>query len=121
MKIKSLIATAALLGVMSTSAFALTTVATPGKSVALSLEKPALAKVVNPANLPRSFMGKTVTLNFTVDAQGRAHDINVMWQSDPALHRSLVEAVSQWQFTPARKGGQPVSTRVTLPLVLKGA
>ena len=121
MKIKSLIATAALLGVMSVSASAITTVATPGKAAAPALEKPALTKVVNPTNLPRSFMGETVMLNFTVDAQGRAHDINVMWQSDPALHRSLIEAVSQWQFTPARKDGQAVSTRVSLPLQLKSA
>ena len=121
MKIKSLLATAALLGVMSTSAFALTTVATPGKVAAPSLEKPALTKVVNPTNLPRSFMGETVMLNFTVDAQGRAHDINVMWQSDPALRRSLIEAVSQWQFTPARKDGRAVATRVTLPVELAGA
>ncbi len=120
MKIKSLIATAALLGVMSTSAFALTTVATPGKAAA-SLEKPALTKVVNPTKLPRSFMGETVMLNFTVDAQGRAHDINVMWQSDSALRRSLIEAVSQWEFTPARKDGLAVPTRVSLPVELKSA
>ena len=121
MKLQSLIATAALLGVMSVSASALTTVATPGKAAAPVLEKPALTKAVNPANLPRRHMGETVTLNFTVDAQGRTHDINVMWQGDAMLRRSLVEAVSQWQFTPARKDGQPVSTRVTLPLELKGA
>ena len=120
MKIKSLLATAALLGVMSVSASAITSVAAPGKAAAPSIEKPALTKVVNPTNLPRSFMDKTVTLNFTVDAQGRAHDINVMWQADSALRRSLVEAVSQWEFTPARKDGQPVSTRVSLPVQLKG-
>ena len=121
MKLKSIIATAALLGVMSVSASALTTVSAPDKAAAPSLEKPALTKVVNPTNLPRSFIDKTVTLNFTVDAQGRAHDINIMWQADSALHRSLVDAVSQWQFTPGRKDGQAVSTRVTLPVQLKGA
>lgn len=121
MKLKSIIAAAALLGVMSTSAFALTTVAAPGKAAAPSLEKPVLAKVVNPTKLPLSFLDKTVTLNFTVDAQGRAHDINVMWQADSALRRSLVAAVSQWQFTPARKNGQAVAARVTLPVQLKGA
>ena len=121
MKIKSLLATAALLGVMSVSASALTTVAAPSKAAASSIEKPALTKVVNPTNLPRSFMDKTVTLNFTVDAQGRAHNIKVMSQADSGLHRSLVDAVSQWQFTPARKDGQAVPARVTLPLELKGA
>jgi protein TonB len=121
MKIKSIIATAALLGVMSVSASAITTVAAPAKAAAVSLEKPALTKVVNPTNLPSSFMDKTVTLSFTVDAQGRAHDINVMWQGDSALRRSLVDAVSQWQFTPARKNGQAVATRVTLPVQLTGA
>ena len=120
MKIKSLLATAALLGVMSTSAFALTTVNTPAK-VAPSIEKPAVTKVVSPTNVPRSFMDQTVTLNFTVDAQGRAHDINVMRQGNAALHRSLVDAVSQWQFTPGRKDGQAVPMRVSLPIELKGA
>ena len=51
MKLKSIIATAALLGVMSVSASALTTVSAPGKAAAPSLEKPALTKVVNPTNL----------------------------------------------------------------------
>ncbi len=111
MKIKSVIATAALLGVLSTPAFALTTVAP-------SLEKPAPIKVVHPTDLPRSHIGAVVRLQFTVDAAGQPRDIRIVSPGDQAVAPRLVAAVAQWRFTPARQNGVAVSSRVEMPLEL---
>lgn len=113
MKTKSLVLAATLLGGLFVSTRALAQTA-PATFVA-----PAPAKVVSPVDLPNSLKGTTVTLQMTIDAAGQAHDIKVMSSGDRAATRNLVSAVSRWQFTPARFNGVPVSTKVTLPIVLQ--
>jgi protein TonB len=112
MKIQSIIATAALLGVLS-SASAATRVATSDYAA------PAPTAVVNPTELPRSHIGAIVMLRLNVDAAGQPSNIQVISDRDPALKQRLVEAVSQWQFSPARRNGVAVGATIELPLELQ--
>jgi TonB family protein len=104
-------------GVLSTSALAYTEqpsvwpqVARPGI--------PAIAKVVNPTRLPQRYEGATVNISLTVDPTGQPRHIKLLTPADPELARSLIAAVSQWQFTPVQKNGVPVATKVMLPIKL---
>ena len=115
---KFLLLSAALLGgVLSTSAFA-TTADAHARVAKAAFEAPVVTKVVSPAGLARRFEGATVTVSLTVDANGQPSDIKLVSQGDRALSRSLVSAISQWHFTPAKKNGVPVTTKVMLPVEL---
>jgi TonB family protein len=120
MKTSQIVLSAALFtGLLSVSALATPEVAHNLAVVAaMKVEAPAPARVVQPTGLPLSYEGKIVRLSLTIDAAGKPHDIRVVSADDRALTKSLVAAVSQWQFTPCRKNGVAVSTRVELPLEL---
>jgi protein TonB len=120
MNMKSAVIAVALVGgLLSTTALATTAAAHHQTSAVIGLELPTVAKVVSPTDLPGSARGATVTLQFTIDAEGLPHDIRIVSPGDQALAKNLIPAVSQWQFTPARKNGVPVATKVELPLELK--
>lgn len=80
---------------------------------------PLAQKIVSPAGLSRQHVGMTVQLSFTVDENGRPHDVEVMGQTDRKLTDSVVAAVNQWRFAPAMQDGMPVSKRVTMPLEIQ--
>ncbi|RXK54956.1 hypothetical protein ESB00_03395 [Oleiharenicola lentus] len=82
---------------------------------------PAPVKVVAPANIPRQYQNETIRVSLTVDADGRARNVNLVDGRDPSLVRRLLPAVAQWQFKPALKNGRPVSAEVVLPLQLVDA
>lgn len=114
MKIQSAIAiaTAALLGVLS-SASALTT-------TAVSFEAPVPVKTIQPVELPPSHRGSEVNLRMTIDATGKPRNVRVANVSDQAAYKRIIATVSQWEFSPARKNGVAVPTKVELPLEVKG-
>lgn len=119
MKSKHIVLASALLGgLLSVPAFATTTAAHSQAIAALKFDAPAPAKVVSPTGLPRSHEGATVMLSLTIDAAGQPHNIRIVSRGDQELTRSLVAAVSQWQFTPGRQNGTPVATKVLLPIQL---
>jgi len=114
---RSLLALSFLGGVLATSAVA-TTVDAHAKSVAaLKIEAPVLTKMVSPTGLTRRH-SETITLTFTVDASGKPQDVKIVSVNDRSLERSLVPAVRQWEFTPARRNGVVVPMRVVLPIEL---
>jgi len=88
------------------------------KASSSSSENPRVLEVVNPTNLPRKYIGTVVEVALTIDAEGRAHHVTVLSDSDRALVRSLEEAVAQWRFAPAQKDGTAVTQRVILPIEL---
>jgi hypothetical protein len=110
------LATALLGGLLSTPAFAITPAAHAQTLATLKFEHPAPAKVVSPVDLPRTFERVTVMLSMIIDEAGRPHDIKIVSARDRLLTKSLVAAVSQWEFTPARLNGTPVPIKVLLPL-----
>lgn len=103
-------------GLISASSFASSSAA--GAAAAALTTVPAPSTIVAPEGLPRRFVGTTVKLTFTVDENGRPHDIALVKPTDRDLARSLVPALAQWRFTPAQEGGIPVAKRVMLPLTL---
>jgi len=112
MKIQSIIATAALLGVLS-SASALTT-------TAVSFEAPVPVKTIQPIELPATHRGSAVSLSMTIDAAGKPGNVRVANVRDQAAYKRIIATVSQWEFAPARRNGVAVPTKVELPLQVKG-
>ena len=54
----------------------------------------------------------SVVLGIEVWEDGRAHNIRVLRSVGMGLDEKAIEAVSQWEFSPGRVNGQPVSFRV---------
>ncbi|QJE71860.1 energy transducer TonB [Aerophototrophica crusticola] len=61
-----------------------------------------------------------VILSFTITAEGKTANIEVLDSSDRAkrFHEAAIEAVSTWRYTPAQVDGKPVEQRNNeLPVV----
>ena len=118
MNLKKIILSAALVGgVFSASAFATTVDAHAQVTKAVALEAPVLTKMVSPTKLSRHH-SNIVHITMTVDANGQPGNIKVFSREDAAISGSLVAAVSQWQFTPAKKNGVAVPSKITVPVEL---
>lgn len=117
MNAKLLLLAATLLGGV-VSASATTTDAHASVARALKFEAPAVASVISPTGLSRRHENASVTLSLTVDAEGRPHNIRIVSQDDRNLAENLLPAIAKWQFTPARKDGVAVETKVILPILL---
>lgn len=59
------------------------------------------------------FQGVCV-LKLTVGSDGRTHDITVARSLGFGLDEKAVEAVKEWRFEPATKGGEPVPVKVNV-------
>ena len=115
MKIKSLVIASAFAGVLFTSASAITTSAAP-----VAFEKPAPVKTIEPILVPMNHHGSTVNLHLTIDQNGKPSNVRVDNVADQGAYKSIIATVSKWQFKPARKNGEAVTSRVALPLEVKG-
>jgi TonB family protein len=58
----------------------------------------------------------TVLLEAVIDENGIAVKLNVLSSLGFGLDDRAVEAVSQWQFEPGRRSGQPVETTTVVPV-----
>ncbi len=69
---------------------------------------------------PSEMRGKKVegcvTLLFVVDATGKVSNPRVEKSTHPAFEKPALEAVRQWKFEPAVKGGQRVGCKMRLPM-----
>lgn len=72
------------------------------------------AAPVYPAGM-RSTEG-VVTVIFIVDASGRVANIRVEKATNPQFEKPAVDAVKQWKFEAAVRGGQRVSCKMRVPL-----
>jgi TonB family protein len=68
---------------------------------------------VDPLIAPTVYQGGTVVLRVSVADTGAVTDVAVI-NSAPALTESVIEAVRQWRFSPARLDGTPVAARITV-------
>ncbi len=57
-----------------------------------------------------------VTLEITVDEEGQVENARVLYKTSNLAVHNAVDAVSQWQFEPAKLNGQPVRSRVAYSL-----
>lgn len=58
----------------------------------------------------------TVIVVFVVDERGRVGNAAVQSSSDPSFDRAALEAVKQWRFEPGQSKGQPVESRMRIPI-----
>jgi TonB family protein len=56
----------------------------------------------------------TVTLQVVIATTGYAENIRVIRSLDPGLDANAIAAVSNWQFKPGMKDGQPVAVYATI-------
>ena len=69
-----------------------------------------------PAELRGKKVDGVVTLIFIVDATGKVQNPKVEKSSNPAFEKPALEAVRQWKFDPAVKGGARVDCRMRVPI-----
>jgi TonB family protein len=58
----------------------------------------------------------TTALRCTIGEDGRATDFEVVRSLDAGLDAAAIEAVSQWEFAPGTKDGQPVAVAATIEI-----
>src|SRR3984957_2120533 len=93
---------------------------TPGVG---GISVPACVYCPNPSFDTGESKGKqqgTVRLMVVVDANGRASDITVTTELNPALDQDAIGAVKQWKFRPATDvDGKPVATRTPVEMTFR--
>jgi len=85
-------------------------------SPAIPTEKPA---PIYPYNLKDQGIEGKVILLFRVGKDGRVYDLSVSSSTNPGFEKAAMDCVQMWRFLPAKEEGQPVSTKVRLPLNFK--
>jgi len=69
-----------------------------------------------PADMRGKKLEGLVTVIFIVDASGKVANPRVEKSSHPSFERPALEAVRQWKFEPAVKGGQRVGCKMRVPI-----
>lgn len=85
-------------------------------------QKPRLvfqADPLYPAELRQKKLEVVVTVAFVVDATGKTAGARVEKSDHPAFERPALDAVRQWKFEPAVKGGKRVPCRMRIPIRFK--
>ena len=57
----------------------------------------------------------TVELFVTVGSDGKVADVAVAGSGGETFDQAAIAAVKQWKFTPARKGDEPIESRIRVP------
>jgi len=70
-----------------------------------------------PFEMKRMGITAEVTVTFIVDETGAVRDVNANDSSNIRFNSAAVEAVKQWIFRPGQKDGQPVRTRMVVPIL----
>jgi len=74
------------------------------------------AAPVYPAEMSGKKVEGVVSVIFIVDASGKVLDLRVEKASHPAFEKPALDAVRQWRFEPAIKGGQRVACKMRVPI-----
>lgn len=81
------------------------------------VKAPSLVAKLEPAYTDEARAARyqgTVVLSVEIHQDGKAHNIRVVRGLGLGLNEQAMHAVSQWQFVPGAKGGQPVPVRATI-------
>jgi RNA polymerase sigma factor (sigma-70 family) len=57
-----------------------------------------------------------VTVSFVVDPEGNVRDASAIKSTNADFDTVAVESIKKWNFKPGQKGGQPVGTRMQVPI-----
>jgi protein TonB len=69
---------------------------------------------IYPQAFVRAGLSATVTVRFVIGKDGRVRDANVIRSSYAPFTQSVIDAATQWTFTPATLHGQPVDAQFEL-------
>ena len=101
-------------------AFALLVCAAPVAAIAQShTEPPVPVRTVPPEfpyDLRRAGVSGVVMVNCRIDETGAVQDMKVTKSSNQAFEEPALDALKKWKFKPAKREGNPVSVRVTIPI-----
>jgi TonB family protein len=91
-----------------------------GEPPKLSYEAARVIKEVQPVYPPVAKTNRTegtVELTCVVTPDGRPTEIKVLKSVDPMLDEAAIDALRQWEFSPATKFGEPVPSRMTVEMM----
>jgi TonB family protein len=80
---------------------------------------PKIARIVKPSYPPialKARIGGIVVLRVLVSEKGAPLEIQVLRSAPAGMTEAATSAVRGWTFDPARKGGVPVRTWMTVPI-----
>lgn len=106
----------AMAGAFVAAAASATTAFGPEPAEAL---RPKPLVVVDPVNLPRSFTGGTIDVEFSLDGDGRPRDVRLSSASDATVKEQILKAFSRWRFSPVARPPAGRSRRFVLPLEVR--
>jgi protein TonB len=84
-------------------------------------QPPRAIKLTKPIYPQEAFVKKiegVVEVEFLIDSTGRVVSVRIL-HSVPQLDAAAIQTVRQWVFTPAMKGGRPVSTVARAPVTFR--
>ncbi len=81
-------------------------------------DKPPTPVLTPPPAFPSQMKGTTgiVALIVVVNADGTVAEAVVSKSTDAAFEAPSLEAISKWKFKPAEVNGQPVKSKITVPI-----
>ncbi|OIQ98801.1 regulatory protein BlaR1 [mine drainage metagenome] len=70
-----------------------------------------------PKELKEQGKTATVVIELVIDREGIVREAAVKTSTNHAFDAAALEAVRQWTFSPGKKAGKPVNTRIAVPIV----
>jgi periplasmic protein TonB len=83
------------------------------------IEAPVPVRMVPPKFPPemrREGTGGLVTVKCTIDEKGNVTEPQVEKATHDAFVQPALDALRKWKFKPAKKGGNPIALRVSIPI-----
>lgn len=84
-----------------------------------AIEPPVPVRTVSPKyppDLKHDGVSGVVTINCTIDEKGNVTEPKVLKSTNEAFSQPALEALAKWKFKPAKKGGEVISIKITIPI-----
>lgn len=86
-------------------------------SVGNGVTTPRVTHQVDPQHPARGFrISGTVLIGLIVTSKGEPKDVHVVRSLEKDVDQAAVDAVKQWHFDPATKGGTPVAVKIDVEI-----
>ncbi|HET7535230.1 MAG TPA: energy transducer TonB [Candidatus Didemnitutus sp.] len=69
-----------------------------------------------PADMRRDGTSGVVTVSCLIDEKGNVQEPKVEKASNDAFSQPALDAVRKWKFKPAKKAGEAIALRVSIPI-----